>query len=586
MLRNLQNAQDSTHGGKIERTWDAEDDKSKCATTDPDQDPRPDAKNKRPLKPSRLAKKDLRKVLDNAAALNPAAGLEFITQKPYERLTAAALSGYSASAIYKFQTRRPLAVSGQDTVLMQIAHAEAERDKGALYRNWNSRVSNYTLPRASDDRTDTSASQYGNATEYNTPHNSLGPGIHGTVRPRQTATPAINSTSNEPSWNLLPTRPSEAEAMHLWTLRKRGALAFHIAAKHLLKLQLSQDGIPILPNYDDQLRMILVGEAGVGKSRVIRAISWFAHQHGLARNVILSSYQGRPVANLKNPAVRGMTSCMLYQIDGMHQNRANMSQKAKKQLEQNLLRIALDITDEASLTSADHFEACDRQAQAGLSDRAVPGCVFGGLNRLLVLDHLQHTAVTGGALWYGMSSSIAQAWSAHHRDKNTPSAMELPRVAAGTQLFRQFDKVVILDEQMRQNSNIPGATKLHDVLSEIRSNNGVTKSVLEQFNSRAIGMPGMPQSLADLDNPCFVVPRHSLIDIINREMIPALAAKAQTRLIRFYAEIVTLDNEDMDYDLPPTILDLARKRPRTGTFQHTPIPFSRRIRYRIIPNNM
>ena len=281
--------------------------------------------------------------------------------------------------------------------------------------------------------------------------------------------------------------------------------------------------------------------------------------------MILSSYQGRPVANLKNPAVKGMTSCMLYQVDGMHDNRANKSQKARKALEENLLRVALDITDEASLHSASHLEACSNQAQAGLTDRKVEGAAFGGLNRLLVMDHLQHTAVTGGAMWYGMASSVAQAYSAHHRDKNSPSVAELPRIAAGTQLFEQFDVVVILNEQMRQDSKIPGSKKLHDVLAEIRTNNGVTASVLEQFNSRAIGMPGMPKSIADLDNPCFVVPRHSLIDIINREMIPALAAKAQTRLIRFYADIVAQDNEDMDYVLPPSILDLARKRPRTGT---------------------
>jgi hypothetical protein len=40
------------------------------------------------------------------------------------------------------------------------------------------------------------------------------------------------------------------------------------------------DGIPNLPSYNDQLRVIIVGEAGVGKSHVLRSLMWFAYHHG------------------------------------------------------------------------------------------------------------------------------------------------------------------------------------------------------------------------------------------------------------------------------------------------------------------
>ena len=53
---------------------------------------------------------------------------------------------------------------------------------------------------------------------------------------------------------------------------KKQALAFYICATGLLKTKRDDAGIPILPRYDDQLRVIIVGEAGVGKSHVLRSL--------------------------------------------------------------------------------------------------------------------------------------------------------------------------------------------------------------------------------------------------------------------------------------------------------------------------
>ena len=59
--------------------------------------------------------------------------------------------------------------------------------------------------------------------------------------------------------------------------------------------------------------MILVGEIVVGKSNVLRSLIGFAFQHSDSKAV--TSYQGRPVSNERNPVVRGMASCMLHQIN-------------------------------------------------------------------------------------------------------------------------------------------------------------------------------------------------------------------------------------------------------------------------------
>jgi len=54
------------------------------------------------------------------------------------------------------------------------------------------------------------------------------------------------------------------------------SLAFYICAAGLLKTKRDDDGIQILLSYDDQLRVIIVGEAGVGKSHVLLSLMWFA----------------------------------------------------------------------------------------------------------------------------------------------------------------------------------------------------------------------------------------------------------------------------------------------------------------------
>ena len=47
---------------------------------------------------------------------------------------------------------------------------------------------------------------------------------------------------------------------------------------------------------------------------------WFAFQHGWAESTILTIYQGRPVSNIRNHAVRGMIICMLHQISTRTKN--------------------------------------------------------------------------------------------------------------------------------------------------------------------------------------------------------------------------------------------------------------------------
>ena len=139
----------------------------------------------------------------------------------------------------------------------------------------------------------------------------------------------------------------------------------------------------------------------------------------------------------------------------------------------NFARLVLDITDECSLTSADHFDACNKQAHRGLCNRDIIDSPFGGLHKILCMDPLQHTPRGGGPLWYGEANSVQQAYLAVRQRENAPAQHKLLGIAFGTSLFPQFTTFVVLDEQMRQDDDIHGAKELHILLQCIRKH-GIT----------------------------------------------------------------------------------------------------------------
>jgi hypothetical protein len=94
----------------------------------------------------------------------------------------------------------------------------------------------------------------------------------------------------------------------------------------------------------------------------------------------------------------------------------------------------------------------------------------------------------------------------------------------------------------------------------------MTKFIFLQLNSRAVNnsLQDIPNRVLDLVNPTFIVPRHNLIDIINREIVPFKAKLLNKQLVLFYADITTQDNDNVGHELPSQISNLARKRPQKG----------------------
>jgi len=147
---------------------------------------------------------------------------------------------------------------------------------------------------------------------------------------------------------------------------------------------------------------------------------------------------------------------------------------------------------------------------------------------------LQHTPVGGGPFWYGEANSVQQAYLAVRQREKAPAEYKLLGIVVGTTLFQQFTTVVFLYKQMRQDVDIPGAKELHALLQSIRQC-GMTEEIFEQLNSKAINnkLQDIPNHVFDLVNPAFIVSRHTLSDIINREIVPFKAKLLNKRLVLF-----------------------------------------------------
>ena len=105
---------------------------------------------------------------------------------------------------------------------------------------------------------------------------------------------------------------------------------------------------------------------------------------------------------------------------------------------------------------------------------------------------------------------------------------------------------------MRQDDDIPRARELHNLLQSIRKH-GLTELIFKQVNSRAIDkkLRNIPSHVFYLVIPSFIVPRHTSIDIINKEDVRFnIAKRLNKRLVSFYADRTTQDNDNVGRELP------------------------------------
>ena len=115
---------------------------------------------------------------------------------------------------------------------------------------------------------------------------------------------------------LMATRPTEEEAIELFGLCRLQALGFRIIVR-LLQARINGDtSVP-------QLRMAISGQAGTGKSEIMKAVVWFAFQHEMSRLIGVSAFQWKAAVLVRTPNTPAVSSCRFYGINTMNGKRNN-----------------------------------------------------------------------------------------------------------------------------------------------------------------------------------------------------------------------------------------------------------------------
>ena len=118
---------------------------------------------------------------------------------------------------------------------------------------------------------------------------------------------------------------------------------------------------------------------------------------------------------------------------------------------------------------------------------------------------------------------------------------------------------------MRQDDDVLGAKELHALLQSIRQH-VISQATFGPLNSRAINnkLHDIHNHVFYLVNPIFIIPRHTLNDIVNREVVPFKTIFFNKRLVTFDVDITTQENDNVGHELLSQISNLARKRPKKG----------------------
>jgi hypothetical protein len=226
---------------------------------------------------------------------------------------------------------------------------------------------------------------------------------------------SINPVNGIRDEEIRATEPLEA---NLLPDQKR---AFQIVSWHVAKV-LEKRKIP-------QLLMLICGEGGTGKSRLIQAITEMFERRQSAKMVVKGAYTG-----IAASVINGKTLHVLFKL-AAHGNKAP-SEAVLRKVATTLQPVSYIIIDEMSMVSRKIFARISSTLVkvAHILKREKADEPFGGFNMIVVGDHHQFPPIMGGQ----RGSLYYQAIASESEDE-----------VLGSTLYLAFETVVNLTQQVR-----------------------------------------------------------------------------------------------------------------------------------------
>lgn len=246
----------------------------------------------------------------------------------------------------------------------------------------------------------------------------------------------------------------------------------------------------------NQLLMILVGEGGTGKSRVIQTMTEYFKAKSAGDMLQKAAYTG-----IAASLIDGKTT---HIVGGINVNGRPLSAQKQKALAEFWRKKRYLIIDEFSMLAKELFSVLERNisaARAGQSSQDLP---FGGLNVILCGDFHQFPPVS------------RRASSALYYPSDT-TANESEDARTGRMLYEMFRTVVILRQQVRVTDPVWLGFLRNLRHGTVREEDVKMLDTLTLTNEHCIDKP-------DFDSPPWedvflVTPRHSVREAWNDEAL-------------------------------------------------------------------
>ena len=308
-------------------------------------------------------------------------------------------------------------------------------------------------------------------------------------------TEAVNSEQALPPVDLHSLKPDQLRAYQIinWHLEET------LAGKHPPPLQ-----------------MILYGEGGTGKSRVIQTVTEAFARRDASNMLVKAAYTG-VAASL----IEGKTT---HVIGGLSLNsKGAVTDAAKRKLQDFWRNARYLIIDEYSMLSKSFLGVLARNISIGMegSAAAKEGHSFGGLNVILCGDLHQFPPVACArteALYYPIDP-----------------AKDTVEMQIGRRIYEEFSTVVILKEQMRVSDESwrEFLNHLRYGRVEARHLQMLRKMLIRRRASNSLDDGSTPQidfSTAPWSDAALITPRHAVRSQWNEAAVRKMCAYSQQRL--------------------------------------------------------
>ena len=258
------------------------------------------------------------------------------------------------------------------------------------------------------------------------------------------------------------------------TLNKKQQIAFEVATANVIKRHFKEE--------TEQLISYVGGPGGTGKSQVIKAIIEFHKRMKVKHTLKLSANTGTAAKH-----IGGSTTTTLF---GFNSKNEKDAQKLQRKFE----KVKTIIIDEVSMIGCSQLVKIHK---ALCRAKCVPSSVpFGGVDMIFFGDFIQFPPVKDSPLYSGWSKTSNKSKSRQAENSKL----------LGMHLWKQLNKIVLLDEQMRCTDPV-----YLGLLNRLREGK-CTDSDIALLNTRVVGQNVDITSI--LDAP-IITPGNQLVMAIN-----------------------------------------------------------------------